>query len=169
MQPTGPYQFRKATMDDLARLTTWQAAPHVSQWWGAAAPYDRKALRDPRVSRWIVSFDGRPFAFMQDYTPHGWNDHHFAHLPNGSRGIDQFIGDPEMIGKGHGTAFIGARMQVLFAVGAPVIATDPHPRNARAIAAYRKLGFAPSGPPQETRWGLILPMTAPARSDLSQT
>lgn len=97
---------------------------------------------------------------MQDYTVHGWEDHHFAELPKGSRGIDQYIGDPEMIGVGHGSAFIGARMQTLFDQGAPVIATDPHPDNERAIAVYRKLGFEPSGPPQETKWGLILPMLA---------
>ncbi|WWR55751.1 hypothetical protein RV999_26300 (plasmid) [Sinorhizobium meliloti] len=40
---------------------------------------------------------------MQDYTVHGWDDHHFAHLAKGSRGIDQYIGDPEMVGVGHGS------------------------------------------------------------------
>ena len=65
-----------------------------------------------------------------------------------------------MIGVGHGSGFIGARMQALFSEGAPVIATDPHPENGRAIAAYRKLGFEPLGPPQEIKWGLILPMVA---------
>lgn len=65
-----------------------------------------------------------------------------------------------MIGVGHGSAFIGARMRALFDEGVPVIATDPHPANERAIAVYRKLGFEPFGPPQETRWGLILPMLA---------
>lgn len=97
---------------------------------------------------------------MQDYTVHGWENHHFAKLPEGSRGIDQYIGDPEMIGVGHGTAFIGARMRALFDGGVPVIGTDPHPANERAIAVYKKLGFEPLGLPQETQWGLILPMTA---------
>jgi len=110
------------------------------------------------VARWIVSYDARPFGFMQDYSVHGWENHHFAHLPKGARGIDQFIGDPDMIGVGHGPAFIRTRLQALFDAGAPVIATDPHPDNAQAIAAYKKLGFEPSGPAQETRWGLILPM-----------
>jgi len=89
-----------------------------------------------------------------------WGSDHFANLPTGSRGIDQYIGDPEMIGLGHGTALINARMQVLFAEGAPVIATDPHPDNHRAIAVYQKLGFEPSGSPQETEWGMIVPMLA---------
>ncbi|WP_245298781.1 GNAT family N-acetyltransferase [Pseudotabrizicola sediminis] len=148
------------TLDDHDLLKTWQSTPHVQEWWGAQKPFDEEDLADPRVARWIVSYAKRPFAFMQDYTVHGWDDHHFAHLPKGARGIDQYIGDPGMIGAGHGSAFISARMQVLFDEGAPVIATDPHPENHRAIAVYRKLGFEPFGPPQETRWGLIVPMLA---------
>ena len=154
------YSFRKATLDDLDLLMAWQSTPHVREWWDSEEPYDEADLADPRVARWIVSNAGRPFAFIQDYTVHGWEDHHFANLPNGSRGVDQYIGDPNMVGVGHGSAFIRIRMQALFDEGAPVIATDPHPDNARAIAVYRKLGFEPSGPSQETQWGLILPMVA---------
>jgi aminoglycoside 6'-N-acetyltransferase len=154
------YSFRQTTMEDVALLAKWQAQPHVRAWWGSGEPYGQQEIDDPRVSRWIVSFDGRPFAFMQDYTVHGWEEHHFAKLPAGSRGIDQYVGDPEMTGMGHGTAFIGARIKALFDEGAPMIATDPHPDNARAIFVYRKLGFEPSGIPEETKWGLILPMLA---------
>ncbi|MFS4439084.1 GNAT family N-acetyltransferase [Paracoccaceae bacterium GXU_MW_L88] len=158
MMPPQMYHFRPATLDDLPRLAEWQAEPHVRAWWDADPPYDAAELSDPRVRRFIVSIDSHPFAFLQDYTVHGWGAHHFAHLPDGTRGIDQFIGDPEMIGRGHGTAMIGQRVQQLFDEGAPVVAVDPHPENARAIAVYRKLGFAVFGPAQETEWGLILPM-----------
>lgn len=145
-------------MSDLTLLMEWQSRPHVREWWGEDEPYDEEEVKDTRVSRWIVEMDYEPFAFMQDYTVHGWDEHHFDQLPNGSRGIDQYIGNPEMIGLGHGSAFIAARVRTLFKAGAPVVATDPHPDNKRAIAAYRKIGFEVSGPPQETEWGLILPM-----------
>jgi aminoglycoside 6'-N-acetyltransferase len=160
MMTTDQYSFRRAALDDLEMLMAWQSQPHVCEWWGSDEPYDEAELADPRVARWIVSSLGRPFAFMQDYTVHGWDDHHFVTLPKGSRGIDQYIGDPGMIGLGHGGRFIRARMQGLFDEGAPVIATDPHPDNERAIAVYKKLGFKPFGPPRETQWGLILPMMA---------
>lgn len=65
-----------------------------------------------------------------------------------------------MVGIGHGSAIIRERMQALFDQGAPLIATDPHPDNKRAIAVYRKVGFEVSGPAEETKWGLILPMVA---------
>jgi aminoglycoside 6'-N-acetyltransferase len=160
MMTPNQYSFRKVTLDDLNMLTGWRSNAHVREWWDSDEPYDEADLADPRVTRWIVSNAGRPFAFMQDYAVHGWEEHHFAHLPKGSRGIDQFIGDPEMIGVGHGSAFITMRMQALFDRGTPVIATDPHPKNSRAIAVYKKLGFEPFGPPQKTQWGLILPMCA---------
>lgn len=154
------YDFRNVTMGDLPMLLEWQRQPHVRVWWDSGEPYGKEALSDHRVSRFIVSFETHPFAFMQDYSVHGWEGHHFAHLPKGARGIDQYIGEPKMIGIGHGSAFIGARMNVLFEGGAPVIATNPHPDNERAIAVYRKLGFEQSGPPEETQWGRVLPMIA---------
>ncbi len=152
------YVFRKVTWADLSLLLEWQSKPHVREWWDAIEPGNKKDLADPRVARWIVSVAERPFGYMQDYTVHGWKNHHFFELPQGSRGIDQFIGEPDMIGKGHGPAFIAERLQALFNAGAPVIATDPNPDNMRAISAYKKSGFRESGPPLETPWGRILPM-----------
>ncbi|MGL5011469.1 MAG: GNAT family N-acetyltransferase, partial [Paracoccaceae bacterium] len=114
MPDTGQYHFRAVTLADAGLLQRWQEAPHVSRWWGDDDLLDAEELADPRVARWIVSFGGHPFAYMQDYAVHGWGQHHFGHLPEGSRGIDQYIGDPAMIGKGHGTGFIGQRMAELF-------------------------------------------------------
>jgi aminoglycoside 6'-N-acetyltransferase len=135
-------------------LERWRAMPHVAAWWGkpeveAAA----EAFADPRVAMWIVEHDGRPFAYAQDYAPHDWDDHPFAHLPRGARGIDQYIGDPEMLDRGHGTAFIRAFCGRLFAAGAPAIGTDPHPDNRRAIRACEKAGFRIASEPLDTSWG----------------
>ena len=99
-----PYRFRPIGEGDLALLARWRAAPHVVEWWGAAAGPEE--LVEGGVAKWIVEFDGRPFAFAQDYDPHAWDGHHFAHLPPASRGIDQFIGEADMLGCGHGPAFV---------------------------------------------------------------
>jgi len=115
------YIFRPAEMMDVALIRTWQNLPHVREWWGDDGPFDEDELRDTRVSRWIVELNGKPLAYMQDYSVHGWEDNHFWHLPSESRGIDQYIGDPEMIGRGHGTAFIRQRMHEMFSAGVPVI------------------------------------------------
>lgn len=154
------YSFRAVTVGDLELLHAWQCEPHVAEWWDSGTPYTADDLRDPRLAMRIVEVGSSPFAFVQDYDVHGWDGHHFAHLPPGSRGMDQFIGTPVMIGRGHGSAFIAQRMDELFAVDAPVLAVDPHPDNARAIAVYRKLGFTVAGKPRQTEWGPILPMEA---------
>ncbi|WP_171097086.1 GNAT family N-acetyltransferase [Ruegeria sp. HKCCD7255] len=152
------YAFRKMTSADLAMISEWQSHPHVREWWDSNEPSTNKELEDARVRRWIVSLAERPFAYIQDYTVHGWEDHPFYSLPPGSRGIDQFIGEPDMIGRGHGPAFIYEHLKRVFSAGAPVVATDPHPDNARAIAAYHKAGFSVFGEARQTPWGPILPM-----------
>ena len=153
------YRFQRAHMSDLAMLTEWQLTPHVQKWWDDEELFDEDELADLRVRRWIVSLENTPFAYIQDYTVHGWGDHHFDHLPDGSRGIDQFIGLADMVGKGHGQRFIARHCQWLFQEGAPVIGTDPHPDNRVAIAVYRKVGFETEGAVKDTPWGTILPMT----------
>ena len=151
------YSFRPMTAGDLPLARRWLATPDVARWWDDPAVL-AEALHDPHVTTWVVSHAGRPFAYLQDYDPHAWPGHHFGFLPPGSRGIDQFIGEPAMIGRGHGSAFIRAHVEQLFAQGAPAVGTDPDPNNARAVRAYEKAGFV-AGEVQDTEWGLSLLMT----------
>jgi aminoglycoside 6'-N-acetyltransferase len=65
-----------------------------------------------------------------------------------------------MVGRGHGSAFIRQRVQEMFAAGVPAVATDPHPENARAIAACRKAGFRVAGPEEDSEWGRVIRMEA---------
>jgi len=152
------YRFRPVTADDVPLLRAWRARPHVIEWWGAPDVEDAQdALADPRIAMWVVEHLGpggpRPFAYAQDYAPRDWDDHPFAHLPPGSRGIDQYIGEPDMLGRGHGSAFVAAHCRRLFAAGAPAIGADPHPDNLRARRAYEKAGFVVASGSIETRWG----------------
>ena len=155
------YSFRPMTADDLPLALEWLATPDVARWWDHPAVLT-DALQDPHVAAWIVFHEGRPFAYLQDYDPHAWPGHHFAFLPAGSRGTDQFIGEPDMIGRGHGSAFIRAHVERLFAQGAPAVGTDPDPENARAIRAYEKAGFVP-GEVRDTEWGRSLLMARTKR------
>ena len=157
---TGPaYDFRPMSTDDLAMVNAWLDTPEVARWWIEAEglpgeKLDVAYLAETDTQHWIVSLDGLPFAFMQDYDPHAHDGHHFERLPLGSRGIDQIIGVPELIGRGHGSAFIRQHCDRLFMMGAPAIGTDPHPDNGRAIRAYEKAGFAAQGT-EETEWGRV--------------
>jgi aminoglycoside 6'-N-acetyltransferase len=159
---TKTYGFRRMTEADLPLLRQWLQTPDAAAWWGELDDEMQNLaadLQEPGMRLWIVSLNETPFAFLQDYDPHAWADHPFNDLPQGTRGIDQTIGVPEMIGKGHGSAFIAQHVQRLFAEGAAVVCTDPDPGNARAIRAYEKAGFA-RFEQRSTEWGDCLLMLA---------
>jgi len=121
----------------------WLAAPHVREWWGD--PVEQFALvsgdlREPAMDQYIVSSDGRAFAYLQCYDLTAWNSG-FGEQPKGTRGIDQFIGEADMVERGHGSAMIRAFVDERLKRGAPRIVTDPDPKNLRALRAYEKAGF----------------------------
>ena len=98
-------------------------------------------IDEPRMHMELVLFNGKPFAYVQSYEVHAWPQPHLNHLPIGSRAIDTFIGEPTMIGRGHGSAYLRIMALRLRAEGAPVIAIDPSEANRRAVRAYYNAGF----------------------------
>ena len=158
------YTFRPLTRADLALVARWRSEPHVIEWWGEPElEAEIEKLGDRRIAMWIVEHRGRPFAFAQDYDVHGWDPHPFSYLPPGSRGIDQYIGEADMVGHGHGSAFVRLHAERLFRDGAPAVGTDPHPRNARALRAYEKAGFVRVSGPLATPWGEAILMERRAK------
>jgi len=148
VRPGGPdggrYTFRPVVKEDLALLEVWLRTPEVIRWWGKPEEQTallREDLDEPAMVMRIVSFDGRPFAYAQHYAVHTWPQAHFEGLPPGSRAIDAFIGEPYMLGKGHGSVFLRLLAAQLRYEGAPVVAIDPDIRNRRARRAYEKAGF----------------------------
>ncbi len=139
-----PYSFRTATRDDLPLLRRWLRTPEVVRWWGD--PDEQFALIEEdlgiaEMAQWIVSFADHPFAYVQAYEVHAWPQAHFDHLPRGAMAVDAFIGESDMIGRGHGGRFLKLLAECLADRGAPVVAIDPDIDNHRALAAYRKAGF----------------------------
>ena len=138
------YRFRPMTADDLPMVRGWLREPHVAEWWGD--PDEQFGLvsgdmNEPAMDQHIVSLDGAPLGYLQCYRLTDWNIC-FGPQPDETRGIDQMIGVPDMIGRGHGSAFIRVFIENLLTTGTPRVVTDPDPKNARAIRAYEKAGFA---------------------------
>ena len=140
----GAYQFRPMSSRDLPMVQVWLAMPHVREWWGNADEQIALVsgdLADSGMDQYIVACDGRPFAYLQCYDLAAWPDQAFGVQPRGTRAIDQFIGEPDMIDRGHGSAFIRTFVEGVLAAGSPRVLTDADPANARAIRAYEKAGF----------------------------
>ena len=142
------YRFLPMTAADLPLVRRWLTLPHVTQWWGdtdeqfALVSAD---LDEPATDQFIVVKDGRAFAYLQCYDPAAWPDNGLGWHPEGTRGIDQFIGEPNMVDRGHGSEFIRAFIDGLLETGTPRVVTDPDPANARAVRAYEKAGFSRDG------------------------
>ena len=137
-----PYVFRPMAVDDMQLVRRWLNKPHVAEWWHDPETLEFVGgdLDHPDLAQFIVSYDGRPFAYLQCYQIGDWHEG-FGPQPAGTRGLDQFIGEVDMLGCGHGSAFVRAFIDQLFARGVPRIVIDPRPDNPRAIRAYAKAGF----------------------------
>jgi aminoglycoside 6'-N-acetyltransferase len=142
--PRDTYRFQPMTAGDLPLVQRWLKTTQVSEWWGD--PAEQLALvsgdlDEPAMEQFIVVKDHRAFAYLQCYAQAAWPENGLGLHPAGTRGVDQFIGEADMIGRGHGSAFIRDFTDRLLATGTPRVITDPDPVNARAVRAYEKAGF----------------------------
>ena len=138
------YQFRPMSAGDLPLVKDWLARPHVTEWWGDTDEQFELVSGDlgiEAMDQFIVAASERPFAYLQCYDPSAWPEGGLGGHPAGTRGIDQFIGEPDMIDRGHGAAFIRAFVDGVLVKGAPRVVTDPDPDNGRAVRCYEKAGF----------------------------
>ncbi len=160
--------FRPVVHADLPILRGWMEQPHWREWWGE--PKDECAMIRDMVERrdttkpFIFRIDGRDCGYIQVWfvadqmiepwiTKAPW----MAALSQGTVGVDLSVGDGEDLSKGYGTAALTAFVAMLRAQGHRTIIIDPDPENARAVACYRKAGFAPI-PELEGRTGDVLLM-----------
>ncbi len=155
----GSYTFRPMAAADLPTIQRWLATPHVSAWWGD--PQEQFALVSgdldhSSIQQFIVAIADRPIAYLLCYDPAAWPNHGFGAIADNARGIDQFIGEAEFIGQGHGSHFIRAFVDDLLKTGTPLVLTDPSPANTRAIRAYEKAGFQKRGPVQTPDGSAVL-------------
>ena len=137
-------------------MRRWLLEPHVKRWWddGTKTPYPdaeiddyRDAIRgkDPTY-HYLAQIDTRPVGMFQHYRIA--DDAEYAAalaLGEDAIGVDLFIGEAELLGRGHGSAML---RQFLRDVAFPFHAIDvcvigPSVKNVAAIRAYERTGFRP--------------------------
>jgi RimJ/RimL family protein N-acetyltransferase len=138
-------------MEDLPLMHRWLSAPHVRQWWYDARTAEeirakyaaRIAGVDPTRS-FIIEHSGRAIGYIQTYRIRDYPeyDRHIC-APEDCAGIDLFIGEQEMVGRGIGTRAVAAFLRsIVFADAATgSCAIGPEQGNRRAIRVYEKAGF----------------------------
>ena len=143
--------LRPMTGEDLPLLHAWLNRPHIAEWWGGEHPtldevqakYLPRVLAGDNVTPYIGMLGSKPFAYAQSYVALGSGDGWWQDETDpGVRGIDQSIGEAELLGQGLGTILVRALGDMLLAdPGVTRLQTDPDPRNLRAIRCYEKAGF----------------------------
>lgn len=146
-----PVTLRPMTEHDFPMLHGWLNRPHVAEWWGGERPtlqmvrekYLPRVAGFEAVTPYVALLGVDPFGFAQSYVAQGSGDGWWEDETDpGVRGIDQTIGEPQLLGRGLGTKLAEVLTARLFADPAvSKIQVDPAPTNARAIRCYEKAGF----------------------------
>ncbi|PJJ56198.1 aminoglycoside 6'-N-acetyltransferase [Mumia flava] len=146
------WTFRAMTDADLPDFVRWRNEPHVTTWF-PRPPADVDAARDrygarlrgdhPTVMR-VAMLDGRPVGYVQDF-PVDANDEYAVRIQlPGAAGFDYLIGEPDLVGRGLGTAMLRAYVPAVLLDAhpdAPWIVACPDARNAASLRVLDKLGF----------------------------
>ncbi|MEM8850206.1 MAG: GNAT family N-acetyltransferase, partial [Pseudomonadota bacterium] len=98
-----------------------------------------------RFTMWIGSWEGAPFAYLQDCDTARHLQPFHADEPPGTRSIGFFIGPSDHLGQGRAAPLIGAFARHLAARGTRRVIADVVPSNTRSRAAFARAGFTTEG------------------------
>ena len=149
------FNFRHLTRADFPLLGGWLAQPHVARWWNhdnspQAMEADFAAVIDrlDPADVFIVSYGNRPIGLLQRYT-FADNPGYITDLaalieaPGAALSIDYFIGEPDLIGRGLGSAMIRAAVDAIWRdyPNAPSIIVPVASANVASWRALEHAGF----------------------------
>jgi aminoglycoside 6'-N-acetyltransferase len=150
------YAFTPLREADLDLVRRWLLTAHVKRWWddGTKSPYPDAEIQEYREAiqgkdptyRYLAQIDARPVGMFQQYRIADSPDYAEAlALGEDAIGVDLFIGEADLIGRGHGPAML---RQFLRDIAFPfhrldVCVIGPSVKNVAAIRAYEKIGFRP--------------------------
>ncbi len=140
--------LRSATPADQELLEHWDRQPHVIENAGEDGGFDW-AKELPRSPPWreflIAEHDGRPIGFIQIIDPELEETRYWGEIGQGFRAIDIWIGEPDAIGQGHGTAMMEVALERCFAnPTVTAVLVDPLSSNTAGHRFYQRLGFVPA-------------------------
>lgn len=152
LTPTHAFTFRPITRQDFPLLSEWLARPHVAQWWQhdpAAVEEDFGAVVDKTDPGevFIVLLDLKEIGLIQRYrfgdNPDWLSTFSMLNVSPLTIGIDYFIAEAALIGRGLGTEMIRAFVQETWRSypETPTIVVDVDQENIASWRALEKAGF----------------------------
>jgi aminoglycoside 6'-N-acetyltransferase len=141
---TNAIKLRKVILQDFKMLKSWDSMPHlVDQVPTADWHREEELLEDePWRNQFIAECDGQPIGYIDIIDPYYEPSKYWGEVPQGLRAIDIWIGEPQFLGKGHGTTMMHLAIEFCFSFdNVSAILVDPYAGNKRAHRFYEKLGF----------------------------
>ena len=146
--------LRRATADDAALLARWDRQPHViacvtddpdAETAFAGAVWEEEIATSSDDSFYLIAqVDGRPIGALQVIDPHAEPTHYWGAIEPNLRALDIWIGEPDALGQGFGTAMMTQAIDACFAdPKVTAIVIDPLNSNTDAHRFYGRLGFRP--------------------------
>lgn len=135
--------------EEYALLLSWLSHPEISRFYGGDAAREiasiRRHVQKGDVCSCLILQQERPIGYLQFYEIADWEEKEellllpYAH----PYGIDLFLGEPGLLGRGIGTRCLEMVCGYLFAQKhADALCIDPRVDNQRAIRCYEKAGFS---------------------------
>lgn len=145
------FSFEQMQLDHLELVHRWLQEPHVKEFWDdghrSLEDVQRHYFYRSTVKSWIAHVDGLPFAYFQMALISDESEmSQWKSAEKSTVGIDMFIGEPQLVGKGLSVPLIQAFIKKCLLSYIPCrILFDPENTNPRAIAVYKKAGFETAG------------------------
>lgn len=146
----GPVSLRPLTPEDAPLLLRWLTdSRNLEYWEGPGTVFTPERIQADfyqdgwNASRCIIQYEGRDIGYMQAYEldEEMFREYQYPYTPERVFGIDQFIGEPELWGKGIGRRFIGLLCRWLHeARGAKAVVLDPTQITPGLSGAMRPAG-----------------------------
>lgn len=143
--------FRPLTYADLPAMLGWLSDPDVGRWYGEGEislenlerKYGPRIDGTDPVDQYIIWIEGRDAGYIQAYVIDDEPDYaRQIDVEPGAVGIDLFIGESAIRGRGWGVPVLRAFERIVFGtMRAPIAVIAPEPANERAIHVYAKAGF----------------------------
>ncbi|MFT4059793.1 MAG: GNAT family N-acetyltransferase [Legionella sp.] len=144
--------FRSITFSDIPLMFQWFNTPHVQKFYSLRSWTEEEVLAklapyicgDKPVSGFIISLDENPIGYLQSYqvSDYPWPNQNLAEeIVRSAMGMDLFIGNEGLLGKGLGQQIIRTFIEAHVCPQYRYCIVDPDLRNVRAIQCYRKLKF----------------------------
>lgn len=138
--------FKLLEQSGIRQIYDWIQKPHVKQWWldsNIWPEFKQKfesKLKSPYRACFVIYIENKPVGYIQSYIANKFPE--WQSEPDGTYGMDIFIGETNYIGKGYGSRIVAQFVKELFKSPKVLrVIINPDIKNSAAIRAYERVGF----------------------------